>query len=195
MRQLPVAIASDASAAEEAALVARVAAGDSGDPMVALYQRYGSRLYGFGLRLLGDQGMAEDMVQETFVRLWRGAERFDPDKGSVRTYTYTIARRVAVDLRRRATSRPPQTTDTGHDHELTGNDREFEDLILGIDLRDALRSLSAKHREILELLLDEDLSQPQVSERLGIPLGTVKTRTYYGLRALKLELEERGLIA
>jgi hypothetical protein len=80
MRQLPVAIASDASAAEEAALVARVAAGDSGDPMVALYQRYGSRLYGFGLRLLGDQGMAEDMVQETFVRLWRGAERFDPDK-------------------------------------------------------------------------------------------------------------------
>jgi RNA polymerase sigma-70 factor (ECF subfamily) len=65
---------------------------------------------------------------------------------------------------------------------------------LGIDLRDALRSLSPKHREILELLLDEDLSQAQVSERLGIPLGTVKTRTYYGLKALKLELEERGLI-
>jgi len=173
-----------------------VAAGDSGDPMVALYQRYGSRLYGFGLRLLGDQGMAEEMVQETFVRLWRGAERFDPDKGSVRTYTYTIARRVAVDLRRRAASRPPQTTGTGHDDvELSTGDREFEDLILGLDLRDALRSLSAKHREILELLLDEDLSQPQVSERLGIPLGTVKTRTYYGLRALKLELEERGLIA
>ena len=63
---------------------------------------------------------------------------------------------------------------------MTTGNREFEDLILGPDLRDALRSLSLKHREILELLLDEDLSQPQVSERLGIPLGTVKTRTYYG---------------
>lgn len=98
-------VAVDAAAADEAALVARLAEGDSGDPMVALYQRYGSRLFGLGLRLLGDRGMAEEMVQETFVRLWRGAERFDPDKGSVRTYTYTIARRVAIDLRRRSASR------------------------------------------------------------------------------------------
>ena len=59
----------DAAAAEEAALVARVAGGDSGDPMVVLYQRYGPRLYGLGLRLLGDRGLAEEMVQETFVRL------------------------------------------------------------------------------------------------------------------------------
>ncbi len=190
---MPIAI--NGCAAEEAALVARLAAGDSGDPMVALYQRYGSRLYGFGLRLLGDQGMAEEMVQETFVRLWRGAGRFDPDKGSVRTYTYTIARRVAVDLHRRVASRPLPTTESVEADEGEVGDSEFEELILGLDLRDALRSLSIKHREILELYLDEDLSQPRIAERLGIPVGTVKTRTYYGLRAMKLELEERGLIA
>jgi len=184
----------DAAAAEEAALVARVAGGDSGDPMVALYQRYGPRLYGLGLRLLGDRGLAEEMVQETFVRLWRGAGRFDPDQGSVRAYTYTIARRVAVDLRRRRSSRPLGEGEDRIEESRDIEDGEFEALLLGLDVRDALHSLSPKHREILELHFDDDLSQPQVSERLDIPLGTVKTRTYYGLKALKLELEERGIL-
>lgn len=174
--------------------MARVAQGDSGDPMVALYGRYGPRLYGLGLRLLGDRGLAEEMVQETFVRLWRGAERFDPDKGSVRAYTYTIARRVAIDIRRRVSSRPLGTDEGFEGLSSEMDDGEFEALILGLDVRDGLHSLSPKHREILELHFDHDLSQPQVAERLGIPLGTVKTRTYYGLRALKLELEERGIL-
>ncbi len=69
------AVATGLDAADEAALMARVASGDNGDPMVALYQRYGSRIYGLGVRLLGDRTLAEEMVQETFVRLWRGAER------------------------------------------------------------------------------------------------------------------------
>jgi RNA polymerase sigma-70 factor (ECF subfamily) len=183
----------DAGAAEDAALVARVAAGDSGDPMVALYQRYGSRLYGLGMRLLGDGSLAEEMVQETFIRLWRGAERFDPGKGSVSTFTFTIARRVAIDLRRRAAARPQQSRVEGADAAIE-DDRAFEKLILGLDVRDALSSLSAKHREILELHFDDDLTQERIAKRLDIPLGTVKTRTYYGLRAMKLELEERGLI-
>ncbi len=189
-----MATALEATAAEEAVLVARVAAGDSGDPMVALYDRYGPRLYGLGLRLLGDRGMAEELVQETFVRIWRGAHRFDPDKGSVRTYAYTIARRVAVDLRRRAASRPLATAEGDGHSRAEPSENEFEALILGLDVRDALNSLSPKHREILELHFDHDLTQQAVAERLDIPLGTVKTRTYYGLRALKLELEERGLL-
>jgi len=191
---MPSVVPVDAAAAEEAALVARVAGGDSGDPMVALYQRYGPRLYGLGLRLLGDRGLAEEMVQETFVRLWRGAGRFDPDQGSVRAYTYTIARRVAVDLRRRRSSRPLGEGEDRIEESRDIEDGEFDALLLGLDVRDALHSLSAKHREILELHFDDDLSQPQVSERLDIPLGTVKTRTYYGLKALKLELEERGIL-
>lgn len=173
--------------------MAQIAAGDSGEPMVALYQRYGSNLYGLGLRLLGDRGMAEEMVQETFVRLWRSAERFDRDKGSVRTFTYTIARRVAVDLRRRSASRPLDSREE-IDQVDSAREGEFDRLVLGLDVRDALRSLSTKHCEILELHFDEDLTQVQVAERLDVPLGTVKTRIYHGLRALKLEFEERGLL-
>lgn len=193
--RLTVGTGSDAARAEEPALMARVAAGDSGEPMVALYQRYGSPLYGLGLRLLGDRGMAEEMVQETFVRLWRSAARFDAEKGSVRTFTYTIARRVAVDLLRRTASRP-LTTDAGEEADLEDlGDERFDKLLLGLDVRAALTALSSKHREILELHFDADLTHTQVAERLSIPLGTVKTRTYYGLKALRLELEERGLVA
>ena len=68
---------------EEALLLGRVAAGDHGGPLVELYDRYASRLYGLGLRLMGDAGMAEELVQETFLRLWRSASRYDPERGSV----------------------------------------------------------------------------------------------------------------
>ena len=101
---------------------------------------------------------------------------------------------MAVDLRRRRSSRPLGEGEDRIEESRDIEDGEFEALLLGLDVRDALHSLSAKHREILELHFDDDLSQPQVSERLDIPLGTVKTRTYYGLKALKLELEERGIL-
>lgn len=178
----------DASA-HEAALVARLANGDRDEPLIDLYGRYAPRLYGLGVRLLGDRGLAEELVQETFVRLWRGAGRFDPGRGTVRALVFTIARRVAVDLRRR-NQRP---TSPLPDDEPAGDDA-FEELIAGLDLRDALDSLSDKHREILELCYEGDLTQAQVADRLGVPLGTVKTRTYYALKALKLEFEERGIV-
>ncbi|MEJ7751232.1 MAG: sigma factor, partial [Thermoleophilaceae bacterium] len=94
------------------------------------------------------RGLAEEMVQETFVRLWRGAGRFDPDQGSVRAYTYTIARRVAVDLRRRRSPRPLGEGEDRVEGSRDIEDGEFEALLLGLDVRDALHSLSAKHREI-----------------------------------------------
>jgi RNA polymerase sigma-70 factor (ECF subfamily) len=75
-----VADAADCPAAEETSLVAQIAAGDVGVPVAKLYRRYGKRLYRFGIQQLGNEGLAEEMVQETFVRLWRTADRFDPDK-------------------------------------------------------------------------------------------------------------------
>jgi RNA polymerase sigma-70 factor (ECF subfamily) len=176
---------------EEAVLLGRVAAGDHGEPLAALYDRYASSLYGLGLRLLPDRGMAEDLVQETFVRLWRSAARFDPERGSVRTFTFAIARRAAVDLLRRSASRPLPTTDNDVDEAI---EYAYDSLVLGLDVREALRALAPKHREVLELILDEDLGRAEIAERLGIPVGTVKTRIFYGLRALRLELEERGLV-
>ena len=130
-------------AAHEAALLAQVAAGDRGGPLIELYDRYSARVYGLGLRLLGDRGMAEELVQDTFVRLWRSADRFDAGRGSVRTFLFAIARRAAVDLLRRPTSRPLQTTE--FPDELT-SDPAYEQLLLGLDVRDALNSLSPKHR-------------------------------------------------
>jgi RNA polymerase sigma-70 factor (ECF subfamily) len=120
---------------DEAALLARVAAGDRGRPLEELYRRYEARLYGLGLRLLGDQGLAEELVQETFVRLWQQARRYDPVRGSVGSFLFAIARRLAVDLWRRPSSRPfePEPQD-----EPASSD-PVENLVQGLTIRDACR--------------------------------------------------------
>lgn len=174
---------------EEARLLAQVAAGDRQVALGELYGRYERRLYGLGLKLLGDQSLAEELVQETFLRLWRNAAQFDPDRGSVATYIFTIARRIAVDLWRRPSSRPFQPE--AEDEAAPGD--PVERVLVGLTVRDALDSLSADHRQVLELSYRRDLNQRAIAERLGVPLGTVKTRTYHGLRALKRALEARDI--
>src|SRR4051812_19512465 len=92
--------------ADESDLLARVAAGARGAPLAELYPRYEGRLYGLGLRLLGDDGLAQELVQETFVRVWRKADKFDTERGTAAAFIFTIARRIAIDLWRRPSSRP-----------------------------------------------------------------------------------------
>jgi RNA polymerase sigma-70 factor (ECF subfamily) len=185
------AVAGDWVAFEEAQLLARVARGDREAPLEELYRRYARRVYGLGLQLLGDRGLAEDLVQETFVRLWRSAPRFDPARGSVRTFLFMLARRAAVDLWRRRRGQPA-SVDAGP--EAAMDDDAFGELLLGLDVRAALDELTANHREVLELHYHGGLTQQQISAQLGIPLGTVKTRTYHALRSLKGKLEERDLV-
>jgi RNA polymerase sigma-70 factor, ECF subfamily len=179
-------------AEDEAALLARVAAGDRGASLEELYRRYERRLYGLGLRLLGDQGLAEDLVQETFVRLWRQAHRFDPARGSVSAFVFAIGRRIAIDLWRRPSSRPLESPPI--QPEIAPAD-PLEAVVEGLAVRDALQSLSPAHQQILELFYVKDHKQTEIAELLGLPLGTVKTRAYYALRALKLALQERGVDA
>jgi RNA polymerase sigma-70 factor (ECF subfamily) len=175
----------------DAQLLARVAAGDLGAPLEALYDRYAGRLFGLGLRLLGDRGLAEEMVQETFVRLWRSAGRYDPERGSVPTFVFTIARRLAIDLYRRPSSRPMgEEPDAERTPDPSAGDA-VDRLLVGVSVRDALQSLSDGQRQVLELLHLQDLTQAQVAERLDLPLGTVKTRAFYGMKALRVALEER----
>jgi RNA polymerase sigma-70 factor (ECF subfamily) len=169
--------------------VAKIAAGDIGEPVAELYRRYGDRLYRFGVQLLGDTGLAEELVQECFVRLWRTAGRFDLSRGSVAAYLFVIARSIAADLRKRSSSRPLAPVDEAHAPTQPDNaDRIVETLIV----RDALDSLSAAHREVLMLVHADGLTQSQIAERLGLPLGTVKTRMFHGLKALRTALAERG---
>jgi len=176
--------------------MARVAAGESTEAIEVLYQSYERRLYGLGVRLLGDRGMAEDLVQESFVRLWRSAPRFDVAQGSVSTFVFTIARRVAVDFQRRRAVRPPAATpgQEAQAQEEIGDDA-FERLLTSLEVREALCTLSDKHRQVLDLHYTGDLSQRQIAEHLEVPLGTVKTRTYHALLALRSELEERSIVA
>jgi RNA polymerase sigma-70 factor (ECF subfamily) len=176
-------------AREDAALVSRVAEGDHQHALEELYRRYAPRLYAFGVRVLGSRDLAEELVQETFVRLWRTATTFDRSKGSVGAFVFTIARHIAVDLWRRPSSRPfdPEP------EEVPEPVDRVDTVVTVLAVRDAMRDLSVAHREVLELTYRTGLKQTEIAEILGVPLGTVKTRTYYALRALKLALQERGL--
>jgi RNA polymerase sigma-70 factor, ECF subfamily len=186
---LSVAGFKDRSVREDADLVAQIATGDRGEPVAELYHRYGGRLYRLGLQLLGDTGLAEELVQECFVRLWRTAGRFDLSRGTVAAYLFVIGRSVAEDLRKRPSSRPLMPVeDALVPPQPDSTDRIVEALIV----RDALDSLSEAHREVLMLVHGEQLTQSQIAERLSLPLGTVKTRMFHGLRALRSALAERG---
>jgi RNA polymerase sigma-70 factor (ECF subfamily) len=132
-------------------------------------------------------------VQETFVRLWQQARRFDPARGTVSTFLFAIARRIAVDLWRRPSSRPfePEPAEA----EAAATHDPVNGVLEGLTVRDAMQSLSPAHRQVLELFYGQDRKQSEIAELLGLPLGTVKTRSYYALRALKLALQERGIDA
>jgi RNA polymerase sigma-70 factor, ECF subfamily len=183
----------DRVANEEALLVARLAAGEREEPLAELYRIYGRRIYGLGLRLFGDRGLAEELVQETFLRLWRASNRFEPGRGTVRAFVFTLARRAGVDLLRRRSSRSAKASAV-EDLDAPAGDEAFDELVLALDVRDALESLSPKHREVLELHYLADMTQTQIAARLGVPLGTVKTRTFHALRALRELLQERDLL-
>jgi len=179
----------DRLAREDADLVAQIAAGDINEPVAELYRRYSRRLYRAGIQLLGDAGLAEELVQECFVRLWRTAGRFDTGRGTVAAYLFVIARSLAADLRKRPSSRPlSPVEDAQLPPQPDGTDRIVETLMV----QDAMESLSPAHQEVLLLVNKEGLTQTQIAERLNLPVGTVKTRLFHGLRALRAALTERG---
>ena len=179
----------DRLARDDAGLVAQIAAGDIEEPVAELYRRYGSRLYRFGVQLLGDGGLAEELVQECFVRLWRTAGRFDISRGTVAAYLFVMGRSIAADLRKRPSSRPLAAVG---EQQVPARPDDADRIVDYLAVHDALDSLSAAHREVLMLAHAEGLTQTHIAERLGVPLGTVKTRMFYGLMALKTALAERG---
>lgn len=178
-------------AATDADLVARIAAGDDDTAIRELYARYGSRLYGFALQRVHDTSLAEEMVQDVFTRLWRSAASFDPTLSSVPSFLFLLARRSAIDLHRRAAARPVLSSDEPPDHPAP-TDRQDQALAT-MAVREALEHLSDVHRETLTLQLDHGLTVRELADRMGIPLGTAKSRRFNALRELRTHLEERGL--
>jgi RNA polymerase sigma-70 factor (ECF subfamily) len=178
-------------AAEEAALVARIAAGgDVGEPVAELHRRYGRRLFRFGLKHLGNEGLAQEMVQETFVRLWRTAGRFDAGKASVGTYLYVLARSAAADIYKRPSSRP--LISAAELDEAMPMADSVDQILDSMIIREALESIGPNQAEVIRLAHEEGLTQSEIAKRLNVPLGTVKTRTFHGMRALHTALVERG---
>jgi RNA polymerase sigma-70 factor (ECF subfamily) len=151
------------------------------------YAAHAGELYGFAFRSLEDPQLAEEAVQDTFLRAWRAGERFDPQIGSLRTWLFAILRNVVIDLGRARASRPVVTGDVpdqGHE--------PLEEMLLSWQVEEALRRIGDQHRRVLVETYLRGRPYAEVASELGVPEGTVKSRVYYGLRALRNALEEMG---
>jgi RNA polymerase sigma-70 factor (ECF subfamily) len=151
------------------------------------YAAHAAELYGLAMRSLGDAGLAEEAVQETFLRAWRAGERFDPQIGSLRTWLFAILRNVVIDLGRARALRPG-VSEGGTEPSV----EPLEEALLAWQVEEAMRRIGEQHRQVLVETYYRGRPYAEVAEDLGVPIGTVKSRVYYGLRALRVVLEEMG---
>ena len=157
-----------------------------------MYRHYRLPLMAYVLRLTaGDRQHAEDVVQETMVRAWRQAAKLDLTEPSLMPWLATVARRIVIDDRRRKSARPAETGDEMLENSPAAD--TMEDLLRKMVVAEALQSLSPAHREVLNETILRDRTVNQAAEVLGIPVGTVKSRVYYALKALRVVLAERGV--
>ena len=162
------------------------------DGVRAVYAAHGPELYRFAVRSLGDRGLAEEAVQETFVRAWRAADRFDDELGSLRTWLFAIVRNVVIDLSRSRAVRPGLSVADPTVDDGAFVDEAFERVLTAWQVEEALRMLSDEHRAALVEVHYKGRTYGDVADALGIPVGTVKSRVYYALKAMRLALEELG---
>jgi RNA polymerase sigma-70 factor (ECF subfamily) len=198
-----------ADAPLDADLMARVAAGDH-EAFAALYDRHVPAVYGAVLRYLRDPAAAEEVVQETYLAIWQRPDRYAADKGSLVGWLLSIARNRAIDRLRAASRRPLLIgLDPGPSDREEGNPERLMDLGRPVGsgatadepsdvaerrwvqavVRTALDGMSEPERQVLLLAYDDGLTQPEIAERLGWPLGTVKTRTRRAMLRLRAMLE------
>lgn len=156
----------------------------------AMYAEHGGPLLGYVLRLTGgDRQHAEDIVQETLLRAWRHPEALT--SRPVRPWLFTVARNLVVDAHRARQARPSETGDDGLAM-VSGTD-DIDRALESWTVAEALADLTPQHRAVLIETYYRGRSVAEAAAALAVPMGTVKSRTFYALRALRLALEERGL--
>jgi RNA polymerase sigma-70 factor (ECF subfamily) len=167
-------------------LIQRIGLGDAG-AFELLYRRFSRPVFGLALRRLGDRMRAEDAVQETFAAIWRSARTYRSDRGPGAPWLYAVARNAIVDRARSKTDTPGDIPDAAS-LEL-GPAERAESSYVSWRVHRALETLPRNERDVIELAYWGGLSQSEVADFLGIPLGTVKTRTRAGLGRLADVLE------
>jgi RNA polymerase sigma-70 factor (ECF subfamily) len=156
----------------------------------AAYEEYGRELYGFALRRARDHHAAEEAVQETFLRAWRAADRYDAALGPLRAWLYAILRNVLIDAARAASVRPGLAY--AEPVEAAAPDGALDAALDGWVIEEALRRLREDHRVVLVETYYRGRSYAEVAAQLGIPEGTARSRAFYALKALRLTLDEMG---
>jgi RNA polymerase sigma-70 factor (ECF subfamily) len=186
----------ESSAAEpEAMLLGRIARGDEG-ALAALYDRLAPLAYGLAVRIAGDRRLAQDAVQEAFVRAWRRAASYDVQRGGARAWLLRIVRNAAIDQLR--AERAKLRAEVGANEEASGRPAERPDhsaasAQLSSRLRDAVRRLPEEQQRVIEIAYFEGLSHSEIAAREGIPLGTVKSRIHDGVVRLRRFVDEGSL--
>jgi RNA polymerase sigma factor (sigma-70 family) len=192
MSETPLPVVRSFAHLSDEAVVALVARSDD-TALAELYDRFGRVAYGVALRILRDERLAEDAVQEGFLAAWRSADRFMPERGKASTWVLTLVHRRAVDLVRREDRRRAEAlTD---ELEPTSSGSAEDDAWLRFErerVQAALRQLPDQQREALELAYYGGFSQSELAERLGQPVGTIKSRMFTGLARLRELLADPG---
>ena len=158
------------------------------DGLTAAYNAHGGELFGYARRSLGDAGLAEEAVQETFIRAWRSRDRFDPTLGGIRSWLFAIERRIIIDLARKRAARSSDKLPIEPDV----TDGELETAMRSWQVDEALRSLRPEHRQVIIEIYFRGRSSREVAAELHLPDGTVRSRLFYALKAMRLVLEEMG---
>ena len=158
-----------------------------------LYADHASVLLGYVRRLVGGDTMrAEDVVQETLLRAWQHPDAVTTGS-SVRAWLFTVARNIVIDGERRRRSRPHEV-ELVHAGEGAADEPAYERVLAAWEVADALSAISVEHRAVVVELYYRDRSVAEAARILGVPEGTVKSRAYYALRALRVACEERGVL-
>ncbi|HEX6229791.1 MAG TPA: sigma-70 family RNA polymerase sigma factor [Solirubrobacterales bacterium] len=180
-----------ATPSEEARLAARLRERDP-EALRTLYERFGRITFGFLVNALGDRAAAEDVQQQVFLEVWQRADRYDPSRGKLLTWVMTIARSRAIDHLRRRVPEPldPDVAAIAAESGGPQSDQQIEQLAEQWRVRELLDRLPKAEAELLRLRFYRELSQSEIAERDGIPLGTVKTRMFSGLRRLRELIDE-----